>query len=62
METILSVERPKRKTALDPSLSTRLDEGTLQEFDSLAHKYGVSKASLLRATVMDLIARHKEQG
>ena len=61
METILAVPQPKRK-GLDPSLSTRLDETTLAEFDALAHKYGVSKASLLRATVTDLIARHKEQG
>ena len=45
METILSLDQPKRKTALDPSLGTRLDETTLQEFDALAHKYGVSKAS-----------------
>ena len=58
METILAVPQPKRK-GLDPSLSTRLDESTLQEFDDLALIYGVSKASLLRATVKDLIARHK---
>jgi len=61
LETILAVEQPKRKTTLDPSLSTRLDELTLQEFDALARKYGVSKASLLRETVKDLIRRHKEQ-
>jgi len=61
METILAVPQPKRK-GLDPSLSTRLDESTLQEFDDLARKYGVSKASLLRETVRDLIRRHKEQG
>ncbi len=60
METILSLEKPKRKTALDPALSTRLDEGTLQEFDSLAQKYGISKAHLLRETVKDLTRRHKE--
>ena len=59
METILSLVQPKRKTTLDPSLSTRLDESTLQEFDDRARIYGVSKASLLRATVKDLIARHK---
>ena len=47
---------------MDPSLSTRLDETTLAEFDALAHKYGVSKASLLRETVRDLIRRHKGQG
>tara|TARA_B100000965_G_scaffold40562_1_gene29832 strand:- start:577 stop:762 length:186 start_codon:yes stop_codon:yes gene_type:complete len=58
METILAVPQPKRK-GLDPSLSTRLDESTLQEFDDLALIYGVSKASLLRATVKDLISRHK---
>jgi len=58
METILAVPQAKRK-GLDPSLSTRLDESTLQEFDDLARIYGVSKASLLRATVKDLIARHK---
>ena len=57
METILAVPQPKRK-GLDPSLSTRLDESTLQEFDDLARIYGISKASLLRATVKDLIARH----
>jgi len=62
METILSVERPKRKTALDPSLSTRLDEVTLQQFDDLARKYGVSKACLLRETVKDLIQRHAGNG
>tara|TARA_Y100001968_G_scaffold22664_1_gene17860 strand:+ start:10 stop:198 length:189 start_codon:yes stop_codon:yes gene_type:complete len=59
MESILALKQPQRKTTLDPSLSTRLDEDTLAEFDALAHKYGVSKASLLRATVKDLIARHK---
>ena len=36
METILAVEQPKRKTTLDPSFSTRLEELTLQEFDALA--------------------------
>ena len=61
METILAVPQPKRK-GLDPSLSTRLDESTLAEFDELAHRYGVSKASLLRETVKDLIRRHKGQG
>ena len=61
MEAILALKQPKRKTTLDPSLSTRLDESTLAEFDSLAHKYGVSKASLLRETVKDLIRRHKGQ-
>ena len=45
METILSVERPKRKTALDPSLSTRLDEVTLQQYDDLALIYGLAKPS-----------------
>ena len=62
METILALKQPQRKTTLDPSLSTRLDETTLQQFDDLARKYGVSKASLLRETVKDLIRRHKEQG
>ena len=59
MESILALKQPQRKTTLDPSLSTLLDESTLQEFDDLARIYGVSKASLLRATVRDLIARHK---
>jgi len=60
MERILAVQQPKRKTTLDPSLSTRLDESTLQEFDRLARHYGVSKASLLRDTVRDLIRRHNK--
>ena len=47
METILSAGRPKRKTALDSSLGTRLDEVTLQPFYDFACKYGVSKSSLL---------------
>ena len=62
METILALKQPQRKTTMDPSLSTRLDETTLAEFDALARKYGVSKACLLRETVKDLIRRHKEHG
>ena len=61
METILSLVQPKRNTTLDPSLSTRLHENTLQEFDDLAPKYEVSKASQLRDTVRYLIRRHKDQ-
>ena len=53
MEAILALKQPKRKTTIDPSLSTRLDEDTLEEFVELARKYGVSKTSLLRETVRD---------
>ena len=43
MESILALKQPQRKTTLDPSLSTRLDEDTLADFDALAQNMRLAK-------------------